>query len=202
MVHQRVHTVDKPYTCNVCPASFGRRSFLTLHVRTHTGEKPYTCDVCSASFRRKDLLTIHTRIHTGERPYVCDVCSATFRRREYLRDHTLLHTGEKPHTCDVCSRPFRRKSHLRAHKCKPAITKEFPCSGKCNLDARKKDDPVVASECRVSSGTTEAHLARRGGEEPITGDTFGGHGPGQIAETETGFLMWKDSNTVVMYQFR
>ena len=55
--------------------------------KVHTVVKPYSCDICSKTFSRKSHLTDHTRIHTGERPYSCELCQKSYSSSTELSKH-------------------------------------------------------------------------------------------------------------------
>ena len=47
------------FACPYCSKIMKTNSDIKRHIRIHTGEKPYSCNVCHESFRLKCLLNIH-----------------------------------------------------------------------------------------------------------------------------------------------
>jgi len=90
-----------------CEMRFYRQDELRRHERTHTGEKPFKCDVCDRSFARSDHVRTHMRIHTGERPYPCNYCDKAFARSDERLRHHKVH--EKRIQKDKEAKDFQAK---------------------------------------------------------------------------------------------
>ncbi|XP_075560256.1 uncharacterized protein LOC142592604 [Dermacentor variabilis] len=85
------------YQCRLCPYASKWRSNLVLHERVHTGERPFRCHLCSRAFASHSDMVRHLRTHTGERPFRCPLCPATFTQRGNARAHHLrLHGQSTP----------------------------------------------------------------------------------------------------------
>nr|XP_057944323.1 zinc finger protein ZFP2-like [Doryrhamphus excisus]XP_057944324.1 zinc finger protein ZFP2-like [Doryrhamphus excisus] len=56
-----VHFRSEKYDCTECSASFNRYKSLILHQRVHTGEKPYHCLPCDRSFSWSHCLRRHRK---------------------------------------------------------------------------------------------------------------------------------------------
>lgn len=66
---------EKPHICTIpaCDMRFKRQEHLRRHERTHTDERPFSCDVCGKRFSRTDNLKSHRKTHmkkTGRNVFV------------------------------------------------------------------------------------------------------------------------------------
>ena len=96
----------RPFRCEMCRYSFGKRSDLKRHYLIHTGNN---------FFKSRQYFSSTT---TGERPHKCHICGKAFRVKSALKDHLRIHENERDNsadqpTCTVCNKVGNLQKSLR-----------------------------------------------------------------------------------------
>lgn len=115
-IHQVTRHGTGPYLqCSHCPFKAPRRFDLIEHERLHTGERPYTCEKCGRTFRRRGIWKKHLIYHM-EKKVQCPQCPRKFyQRSEMLAHANNVHDRVYVYVCDKCGATYAKSTTVRRH---------------------------------------------------------------------------------------
>lgn len=111
--HLLVHTLERPFSCDICKGTFVDKSCVRNHMQQHI---QHYCPICNEPFRHAFNIKRHMLVHNGLRPYNCSMCDKTYKHSSHLKRHLKQHEenmesqGDKKTSGRKKSKKFEKSS--------------------------------------------------------------------------------------------
>lgn len=134
VIHQRVHTGERPYQCPECDKAFSKNSNLNLHLKTHRkNDGSQKCQICQRRFPSSEYGN-HVKCHTLKWEFE-QSGKASLHETAHVPTPASTPTFAEPSppeakvekVCQYCGKTFRFQSALIRHVRIHTGEKPFKC---------------------------------------------------------------------------
>ncbi|XP_076465547.1 uncharacterized protein LOC143297217 [Babylonia areolata] len=114
-VHQKRHSCEKKYRCQLCSYEAVEKSTLDRHLKSHTQEKPYLCSHCEYRANTKYGVVVHMqhKHQTQKSFYACNQCSFVTPYAPSMARHIKGHMPT--FTCPLCNLTTPTLATIKSH---------------------------------------------------------------------------------------
>ncbi|KAM4736181.1 uncharacterized protein FYW61_006433 isoform 2-T2 [Anableps anableps] len=110
--------------CSYCGRLFKFLSQLIVHQRIHTGERPFKCAECGKGFTKNSNLNLHLKMHLKNNMYQkCQLCKIRVSISQYTA-HMETHTQGVDQQAQICPNRIEKLHQDRSNKSTQEIPKE------------------------------------------------------------------------------
>ncbi|XP_046141157.1 zinc finger protein 157-like isoform X10 [Osmia bicornis bicornis] len=110
-------SLKRLHTCEICYATFDRKSKHTRHMLKHSNSRPHKCAICTKAFKTTAHLSRHMEVHDEPLTlHACSMCDFKARTKPYLKIHYIRkHTQDYNYKCEQCGKMFKVQSDYTTH---------------------------------------------------------------------------------------
>ena len=119
--HQKTHTGDTGWSCEVCGKVLSTKLMLELHIAScGKSTKQHNCKECGRGYTTKQALVAHLKAKHGPPPtpeeLTCPTSGKLFKVHKTMREHLAVHKGPYPCPVEGCGEgPYSLPKRLNRH---------------------------------------------------------------------------------------